>query len=337
MSKKVFVTGGAGYIGSHTCVELLKSNHSIMVYDNLSNGSLEALKRVETLTNKKLKFVEGDICNFDFLEQSICEFQPDIVLHFAGLKAVGESVTDPLRYYEVNLKGSLNILGAMSLTKCNKLVFSSSATVYGDKNVPPYKETGQLQPVSPYGRTKLIFEQILQDWVKSDKKHRAIALRYFNPVGAHESGMIGENPQDKPDNLMPFLAQVACKKRQYLSIFGIDYPTKDGTGVRDFIHVTDLALGHAKAIEKIERLERFQILNLGTGKGTTVLELIKSFETSTGIKVPLRFVARRAGDVAISLADPTEAENLLNFKCEKTIQDMCVDEWNWQTKNPNGY
>jgi UDP-glucose 4-epimerase len=337
MTKKVFVTGGAGYIGSHTCLELLNSNHIPIVFDNLCNSSKESLRRIEVLTNKKIEFVHGDIRDQDYLIKTMSHYQPDVVIHFAGLKAVGESTINPLLYYDVNVRGSINLLNAMNSSGCNQIVFSSSATVYGGQGRAPFKEIDEKKPISPYGRTKLQFEHILKDWMNSDSRYRAIALRYFNPLGAHQSGVIGEYPSGIPNNLMPFIMQVAQGQSKNLLVFGNDYPTRDGTGERDYIHVVDLAKGHVRALEKINNLKFFQAYNLGTGRGTTVLELVKAFEECTGLYIPIQLVDRRDGDVAISLADPTTAKSVLNFECKKSIKDMCVDTWNWQHKNPHGY
>ena len=337
MRKKIFVTGGAGYVGSHTCVELLNSNHEVIVYDDLSNSSKEAIRRVELLSNRKLSLIIGDIRNTELLRNAISEFQPDSVMHFAGLKAVGQSLSDPLKYYDVNVNGSINLLKVMKDAGCSEIVFSSSATVYGELNEPPFTEAMSVAPTSPYGRTKLIFENILQDWVNSNDAHRSVILRYFNPVGAHASGMLGEDPKDIPNNLMPLIVQAAQKKRNALSIYGSDYETRDGTGERDYIHVSDLANGHVKALENIRKLQRMQILNLGSGSSTTVKELINTFEKSNNVKIPIRLVERRSGDVAKSIADSTLAERLIGFKSQKTLEEMCTDTWNWVQKNPNGY
>lgn len=337
ISKKIFITGGAGYIGSHTCIELLLKNYEVMVFDDLSNGSKEALRRVELLTNGQLSLVIGDIRDKNDLNDAMHAYRPDQVIHFAGLKSVSQSVNNPLLYYDVNVHGSINLLNAMVKVGCHDIVFSSSATVYGNLTDPPYSEKAPVSPISPYGRTKLVFENILMDWIKSNAAHRAVILRYFNPVGAHTSGLIGEDPQGIPDNLMPFIAKVAQKKHSYLSIYGSDYDTRDGTGERDYIHVTDLALGHLKALECINSLQRLQVLNLGTGESTTVKELITTFEKLNNVSIPKRVAKRRSGDVAISFADTTLAGKLLGFACKKTLEDMCVDTWNWVQKNPEGY
>ena len=337
IKKKVFVTGGAGYIGSHTCVELLQNGHEVMVFDDLSNSSEKALKCVELITNRKLDLVIGDIRDINALNDAMTAFRPDCIMHFAGLKAVGQSVENPLMYYDINVRGSINLLQSMAHAGCCEIIFSSSATVYGDTFEPPYSEILPSAPVSPYGRTKLMVENILQDWTSSNDLNRAVILRYFNPVGAHSSGLIGEDPKNTPNNLMPLIVQVAQKKRTELSIFGSEYPTRDGTGERDYIHVVDLANGHVKALANINNLGKYQNLNLGSGKSTTVQELITTFETVNNVLVPTKIVRRRPGDVAKSLADPTLASEMIGFKCTKTIEQMCLDAWNWVQKNPNGY
>ncbi len=337
MKKKIFVTGGAGYIGSHTCVELLRENHDVMVFDDLSNSSEKAIQRVQLITNCKLNLVIGDIKNKRVLSDAMSDFQPDSVIHFAGLKAVGQSVADPLQYYDTNVLGSVNVLQAMTNAGCFEMVFSSSATVYGDACKPPYGEFMPVAPVSPYGRTKLMVENIIKDWTASNDLNRAVILRYFNPVGAHGSGLIGEDPKNAPNNLMPVIIQAAKKRRSELAIFGSDYATRDGTCERDYIHVEDLAQGHLKALKNIRELKKFQILNLGSGKSTTVKELIEIFEKVNKVVVPTCIVERRPGDVAQSLSDPTLARELIDFKCDKTIEEMCIDTWNWIKKNPKGY
>ena len=337
MKKKIFVTGGAGYIGSHACVELLRANHEVMVFDDLSNSCEDALRRVELITNRKLNFILGDIRNSSQLSNAISSFKPDSVMHFAGVKAVAESVTQPLRYYDVNVHGSINLLQAMDKVECTEIIFSSSATVYGEVNIPPYTEIMPVAPVSPYGRTKLIFENILKDWTEACDTKRAVILRYFNPVGAHASGLLGEDPRDTPNNLMPLIVQTALKQRHKLHIYGADYDTRDGTGERDYIHVMDLALGHIQALKEIINLERFQVLNLGSGKGTTVTELIRTFEKINDVSIATNLVERRPGDVAKSFADPSVARELIGFECHKTLEEICLDTWNWIKKNPNGY
>ena len=334
---KIFVTGGAGFIGSHTCVELLINKHEVLVFDNLSNGSEIALKRVEIITQKTLQFVNGDIRDSNTLINIMKNFKPDAVLHFAGLKAVNESVADPIKYYDINVRGTVELLAAMKLSDCFKIIFSSSATVYGNASYLPFDELHRLNPTNPYGRTKLMIEKILEDWVYSSYQNHAVCLRYFNPIGAHISGFIGEDPANTPNNLMPYISQVVAGQRAYLSIFGDDYPTRDGTGERDYIHVCDLALGHLRAVEKISALDRFQVLNLGTGIGTTVQELVDVFQMVSGRTIPIKIAPRRPGDVAQSWADPSSANALLDIKFVKTIQEMCADTWRWQNKNPNGY
>ncbi|MDG1946526.1 MAG: UDP-glucose 4-epimerase GalE [Amylibacter sp.] len=333
MTKRVFVTGGAGYIGSHTCIELIKNNHEIMVFDSLVNSSEEALRQVELITNKKINFVIGDIRDEIELLNAMNNFQPTSVVHFAGLKAVGESVQDPLLYFDINVGGSINILRAMEKISCKEIIFSSSATVYSNKNSPPFNEADDISPISPYGRSKLMVENILTDWVTSNEANRAVVLRYFNPVGAHHSGLIGENPKGTPNNLMPLILQVAQEKRDHLWIYGEDYETRDGTGERDYIHVTDLAHGHVKALEKISQLNRLQILNLGTGLGTTVRELISTFEKTNKVTVSTKVTNRRAGDTAKSYANAVLAHELIDFQCKQTLEDMCADAWNWQKNN----
>lgn len=334
---KVFLTGGAGYIGSHICIELLKAHHQVLIYDNLSNSSFIAINRIKTITNCEIEFIKGDIRDPILINKSMERFLPDVVIHCGGLKAVGESVANPEKYYDVNVCGSIAIINAMKKSKCKNIIFSSSATVYGEAVYLPYDEIHPLKPTNPYGRTKLIVEQLLEDWVNSANNNRAVCLRYFNPVGAHSSGKIGEDPAGRPNNLMPYISQVAIGKLDCLSIFGDDYSTHDGTGGRDYIHVVDLAIGHLRAIERIFRLNRYQILNLGTGNVTTVKELISAFERASGKKVATKIKDRRPGDVAESWADPSLANSLLDIKFERTIDDMCNDAWRWQSENPDGY
>ena len=334
---KILVTGGAGYIGAHTCVELLKKGHEVLVFDNLLNSSSIALDRVKLITNQSLKFIEGDVRDYAVLSRVMKEFVPEAVMHFAGLKAVSESIINPLEYYDVNVRGSLEILRAMETIACNLLIFSSSATVYGIPEYLPCDEDHPTSPINPYGRSKLMVERLLEDWVKARRDHKAVCLRYFNPVGAHVSGLIGEDPRDTPNNLMPFIAQTASGRREQLSIFGGDYDTRDGTGERDYIHVSDLANGHLLALEYHKILERFQVLNLGSGQGTTVQEFVEEFERSTNQKIKREVLGRRPGDIAITYADTRLASRLINFRCEKSITHMCIDTWNWQKNNPNGY
>lgn len=334
---RVLVTGGAGYIGTHTCVALLQSNHEVLVIDNLSNSSLVAIDRIKLIANRSFEFIEGDIRDHALLLKIMKKFSPEAVIHFAGLKAVGESVHHPLQYYDVNVRGSLELLKAAEDVCCNLIIFSSSATVYGVPEYLPYDEDHPTVPTNPYGQSKLIVERVLQDWIKANNRRRAVCLRYFNPVGAHISGLIGEDPKNIPNNLMPFIVQTAAGRRAQLSIFGDDYDTRDGTGERDYIHVSDLANGHLLALEKHELLNHFQIINLGTGLGTTVKELIKEFENSTKQKVKTKISKRRPGDIPKSYADTELAAKLLGFQCTKSISDMCRDAWNWQKQNLDGY
>ena len=331
---KIFITGGAGYIGTHTCVELINAGFTLTVFDNLSNSSLEALKRVETITSSKVTFIEGDIRDEASLSTAMKDCEA--VVHFAGLKAVGESVSNPLEYYDNNVQGTLCLLRAMKSNDIKSLVFSSSATVYGDPEYLPLDESHPLRTTNPYGQTKLVIEEILRDLHISDPSYKIMILRYFNPVGAHKSGLIGEDPQDIPNNLMPFVAQVAIGRREVLSVFGDDYDTVDGTGVRDYIHVVDLAQGHLKALQALNT-PQCTAINLGTGKGYSVLEVVKAFEKASGHDVSYQIVPRRSGDIAACYANPTTAEKLLNWKAEYSIQEMCNDTWNFQTKNPQGY
>mgnify|MGYP001329028976 CR=1 FL=1 len=332
---RILVTGGAGYIGTHTCVELLNKEHNILVLDNFSNSSIKNLKRVEEITKKSLNFFEGDIRDQSIISKIMNQFKPEAVLHFAGLKIIGESVSKALEYYDVNVLGSLELLKVIEQTDCNLFIFSSSASVYGLPNYLPCDEHHSTLPTNPYGQSKLMVEQMLQDWVKTRNNLHAICLRYFNPIGAHPSGLIGEDPQMIPNNLMPMISQTAAGKFDKLLIFGDNYKTRDGTGERDYIHVNDLAKGHVLALEKYNKLKPFQILNLGTGSSTTVRELIKEFEKITQQKVPHQIVERRKGDIPSSFADTKLAFDLLNFKCEKSISDMCFDAWNWQLNQGN--
>ncbi len=333
----VFVTGGAGYIGSHTCLELLNAGHEVTVYDNFCNSQPEALHRVQAICGRKLTLVEGDLRDAERLTQSLRASGADAVIHFAGLKAVGESVQMPLSYYDNNVTGSLRLLEAMRECKLKKLVFSSSATVYGEPRRLPLVEEHPLSATNPYGRSKLMVEDLLRDLHVSDPSWRISILRYFNPVGAHDSGKIGEDPQGMPNNLLPFVAQVAVGQREHVSVFGADYPTPDGTGVRDYIHVVDLALGHLRALERLEKYAECRAINLGTGIGYSVLEMIRAFEQASGKPVPYRIVARRAGDVASCYADPAMARDLLGWHALRDLQTMCTDAWRWQQGNPAGY
>lgn len=332
----ILVTGGAGYIGSHTCVELLDAGHTIVVFDNFSNSHPESLARVERITGRKPFLVEGDIRDQAAIEQALRGYQCDAVIHFAGLKAVGESVEKPLSYYDCNVIGTHRLLAAMQNCGVRTLVFSSSATVYGEPRRLPLTEDHPLSATNPYGRSKLFIEDMLRDLYRADPRWRIAILRYFNPVGAHESGLIGENPQGIPNNLMPFVAQVAVGRREYLNVWGNDYPTTDGTGVRDYIHVVDLALGHLKALQRLDAPQCREI-NLGTGNGYSVLEVVKAFEQASGQAVPYRISPRRAGDVAACYADPARAERELDWRAQRGLEVMCRDHWNWQRQNPNGY
>lgn len=332
----ILVTGGAGYIGSHTCVELLLAGHNVVVFDNFSNSHPEALKRVEHISGHGLHLIEGDIRNQASLEAALRHYQCDAVIHFAGLKAVGESIQQPLAYYDNNVVGTLRLLAAMQNCGVRTLVFSSSATVYGEPERLPLTEDHPLSATNPYGRSKLIIEDILRDLYRANPDWRIILLRYFNPVGAHESGLIGEDPQDTPNNLMPFVAQVAVGRRTSLSVWGSDYATHDGTGVRDYIHVVDLALGHLKALERLEQ-QQCTAINLGTGIGYSVLDVIKAFENASGQPIPYQLCPRRPGDVAACFADPQLANRLLNWKAERNLATICTDHWRWQKQNPQGY
>ena len=333
----ILVTGGAGYIGSHTVVELLNMGKDVVIVDNLSNSSILVLDRIKEITGKRPEFYQIDISNKELLRNVFEKEKIEAVIHFAGFKAVGESVKYPVMYYENNIMSTLSLIEIMTEYDVKKIVFSSSATVYGINNPSPLVEEMPTSATNPYGYTKVMLEQILKDVYVADSDWSIALLRYFNPIGAHESGMIGENPLGIPNNLMPFIAQVAVGKRQELSVFGNDYDTVDGTGVRDYIHVVDLAFGHIKALEKILESKKVHIYNLGSGVGISVLELIKTFEVENKIQIPYKIVPRRAGDVAICFANADKALNELNWKTTKTIADMCRDTWNWQSKNPNGY
>lgn len=333
----VLVTGGAGYIGTHTCVELLNAGHSVVVFDNYSNSSPIALSRVKQITNKDFKSYDCDMADKDGLDKIFNENQIDVVIHFAGYKAVGESVAKPLKYYQNNITGTLVLLEVMAKHNVKRIVFSSSATVYGDPATVPIKEDFPLSVTNPYGRTKLMLEDIMRDIWQADKKWSIVLLRYFNPVGAHESGLIGEDPKGIPNNIMPKITQVAVGKLPSLGVFGTDYPTVDGTGVRDYIHVVDLAKGHVKAIEYAQKTNRAEAINLGTGQGYSVLQLINTFSTVNNVKVAYTISERRPGDVAACYADPTKAKNLLGWTAQLGLDRMCSDSWLWQSKNPTGY
>lgn len=337
MKEKILVTGGAGYIGSHTVVQLLEAGFSVVIFDNLSNSSRTAINRILKITGKYLEFVEGDIRDRIILRKTFEKHSFSAVIHFAGLKAVGESESEPLKYYDNNISGSILLFEEMMRAHVNTLVFSSSATVYGDPGYSQYREDTPLLPVNVYGRTKLMVENILQDLKKSQPSFRIALLRYFNPVGAHESGLIGENPAGIPNNLMPFIAQVAVGKKEKLSVFGGDYPTPDGTGLRDYIHVEDLAYGHLAALKTLNRGTSLITVNLGTGRPYSVLEMIAAFEYVSGKKIRYEIVSRRAGDLAEYYADPTLAHDVLGWKANHDIHRMCLDTWRWQKNNPEGY
>lgn len=337
MSRKILVTGGAGYIGSHTCLLLLEAGFEVVVVDNLSNSSVESLRRVEKLTDQFIRFYKVDVTDFEALDKVFKEHQFEAVIHFAGLKAVGESSQIPLTYYQQNVWGSINLLKVMQQNNCKQIVFSSSATVYGDPASVPITEDFPILATNPYGRTKLFIEEILRDQAIADKDWQIVLLRYFNPVGAHKSGQIGEAPQGIPNNLMPFISQVAVGKRDKLSIFGDDYPTPDGTGIRDYIHVVDLSDAHVKAIQNISCLAGVTTLNLGTGNGFSVLEMVKAFEKGSGKTVAYEVIGRRTGDIAECWADPGLANKVLGWKATLGLSDMIDDTWRWQSNNPVGY
>lgn len=335
--KKVLVTGGAGYIGSHTVLLLLEAGYEVVVLDNLSNSSEESLRRVQTLTGRELTFIKGDIRDGECLDTLFSDHDIASVIHFAGLKAVGESVAQPLRYYDCNVVGTIRLLEAMDRAGVQRLVFSSSATVYGDPASVPIREDSPLCATNPYGATKLHIENMLRDLYRADNRWGLVLLRYFNPVGAHESGKIGEDPAGIPNNLMPYIAQVAVGKRDKLSVFGDDYPTPDGTGIRDYIHVMDLAAGHVAALKAMSDNGGLVTANLGTGQGYSVLQMVNAFEKISGREIPFEIVDRRPGDVAKCYADPFQAEKVLGWKAERSINDMCRDHWRWQENNPEGY
>lgn len=333
----VLVTGGAGYIGSHTVLLLLEAGRRVLVLDNLSNSSRESLERVAAITGKRAEFVEGDIRDTALLDRLFQEHRIGSVIHFAGLKAVGESVAQPLRYYDCNVTGSLRLLEAMDRAGVRHLVFSSSATVYGDPASVPIREDFPLSATNPYGATKLHIEDMLRDLHRADPRWSVALLRYFNPVGAHESGRIGEDPNGEPNNLMPYVAQVAVGKREQLRVFGDDYDTPDGTGVRDYIHVMDLAEGHLAALDALARDGGLITTNLGTGRGYSVLEMVRAFAAASGREVRYQIVERRPGDVASCYADPAHAKQVLGWEAKRGIDTMCADHWRWQSENPNGY
>ena len=335
---RILVTGGAGYIGSHTCVELLRAGHEIVVLDNLCNSRKEALRRVTELTGRSFPFVEADVRDRAALDALFRTHDIDSVIHFAGLKAVGESVEKPLLYWDNNVCGTVTLLEAMAGAGVKTMVFSSSATVYGDPLSVPIREDFPVGvPTNPYGRSKLVVEQVLTDLEAADSAWRIAVLRYFNPVGAHESGRLGEDPRGIPNNLMPFISQVAVGRREALNVFGSDYPTPDGTGVRDYLHVVDLAAGHVKAVEKLGEGPGIRVWNLGTGRGCGVLEVVRAFEKASGRAIPFRIVPRRPGDIAQCWADPSKAERELGWKALRGLDEMCADSWRWQESNPNGF
>lgn len=335
----ILVTGGAGYIGSHTCVELLNAGYEITVVDNLYNSSPKSLDRVKELTGKDFKFYECDIRDTDGMDKIFKENKIDAVIHFAGLKAVGESCEKPLEYYDNNIGGTLKLCEVMRNNNCKNIVFSSSATVYGMNNISPLKETMKTGgTTNPYGTTKYMIEIILEDLCKADSEWNVTLLRYFNPIGAHKSGRIGENPNGIPNNLMPYITQVAIGKREFLSVYGDDYDTHDGTGVRDYIHVVDLAEGHVKAVDNIlEGNKGVQVFNLGTGVGYSVLDIVKAFNKAYGKELPYKIAPRRPGDIATCYSDPTKAKEVLGWTAKRGIEEMCEDSWRWQSNNPNGF
>lgn len=335
--KTILVTGGAGYIGTHTVLQLLENDYDVIVLDNLSNSRREALDRVETLTGKSVTFYLGDLLDRERLEQIFLAHTIDAVIHFAGLKAVGESVSEPLRYYENNVVGTTVLLDVMDAFDVKRIVFSSSATVYGMPERTPIDESFPLSATNPYGRTKLMIEDILRDLAVADPSWSIALLRYFNPIGAHESGQIGEDPFDVPNNLMPYITQVAVGRLNELSVFGDDYDTSDGTGVRDYIHVVDLAEGHLKALDYVMDHTGAEAFNLGTGTGYSVLDLVKAFEAESGKAVPYKVASRRPGDIAVCFADPSKSKRVLGWEAKHDIRAMCRDAWNWQASNPNGY
>ena len=335
---KILVTGGTGYIGSHTVVELINEGHDVVILDNLSNSDRKVVDRIEKITGSRPVFYEADILDKASLDKIFDKEDIEAVIHFAGLKAVGESVEKPLLYYENNISGTINLLKSMNEHSCKNIIFSSSATVYGTPAfVPITEECPKGTCTNPYGWTKSMIEQILMDQCASDSEWNAVLLRYFNPIGAHESGTIGENPNGIPNNLMPYVTQVAVGRLKELGVFGNDYDTHDGTGVRDYIHVVDLALGHVKALKKLSKGSGLSVYNLGTGQGYSVLDIVKNFEEATGVKIPYIIKPRRAGDIDICYADSSKAERELGWKAQRGIKEMCADSWRWQKNNPNGY
>ena len=333
----LLITGGTGYIGSHTVVELLKLGHDVTIVDNLANSSTQVLPRIEQITGLSPRFIEADICDCAAMDKVFSEHAIDAVIHFAGLKAVGESNDIPLSYYHNNVSGTVTLLEVMAKHKVKNIVFSSSATVYGENNQSPLVETMPTSATNPYGQTKLMIEHILFDLAKSDPEWSIACLRYFNPIGAHESGLIGENPNGIPNNLLPYVAQVAVGRLAQLQIFGDDYDTLDGTGVRDYIHVVDLALGHVKALESLDKIDGCQAINLGTGNGTSVLQIVEQFKQTTERDIPYQIAPRRAGDIATVFANAELANNLLGWQAERGLVEMIADTWRWQSQNPNGF
>ncbi|MBQ8824070.1 MAG: UDP-glucose 4-epimerase GalE [Ruminococcus sp.] len=333
---KILVTGGTGFIGSHTCVSLINAGYEIVVMDNLCNSKVESLARVSLITGKNPRFYKTDLNDYKEMCQIFEDHKIDAVIHFAGLKAVGESVKLPLTYYHNNISGTINLLKVMEKYGCHKFIFSSSATVYGENNPVPYTEDMPTSATNPYGYTKVMIEQILKDVCTSNSDWKVISLRYFNPIGAHESGLMGENPNGIPNNLVPYIAQVALGKLDKLHVFGNDYDTPDGTGVRDYIHVMDLAEGHVAALKYANSVNGFEAINLGTGKGSSVLDVVKAYEKACGKKIPLEIVARRPGDIAESYADATKASEVLNWKATYSLEKMCTDSWNFTKQNPKG-
>ncbi len=337
MSNKVLVTGASGYIGSHTCVELVQAGFDVIAFDNLSNSSPRSIARIERITGKPLPFYRADVRDCAALDNVLQEHEIDAVIHFAGLKAVGESVAKPLMYFDNNVSGTLTLLEALSDANVKRFVFSSSATVYGDPESVPIAESARLAATNPYGRSKLMVEEILNDLARAEPAWRIGILRYFNPAGAHPSGLIGEDPSGIPNNLMPFVAQVAIGRRPKLAVFGNDYPTPDGTGVRDYIHVVDLARGHVAALNRLFARSEGFIVNLGTGQGYSVLEVVRAFQKASERTIPYEIVPRRPGDIASCYASPVLACELLGWRAEKSLDDMCADHWRWQKVNPEGY
>lgn len=333
---KILVTGGTGFIGSHTCVSLINAGYQVVVMDNLSNSKVEAIARIQLITGKHLRFYQTDIRDVEGMRQIFIDNKIDGVIHFAGLKAVGESVSKPLTYYENNITGTLRLLQVMNEFNCKKMIFSSSATVYGCDNPTPYVEEMPTSATNPYGYTKVMIEQILHDQCVADPEFCAVALRYFNPIGAHESGLIGENPNGIPNNLVPYIAQVAVGKLEHLNVFGNDYDTPDGTGVRDYIHVMDLAQGHVAALDYSKDKSGFTPINLGTGKGSSVLEVVAAYEKACGKPIPVNITDRRPGDIATSYADASKAKELLHWEALATLDQMCADSWKFTIQNPKG-